>query len=150
MRRYLSLVFIGAVLGMSASGCSKNFSLTGKVTYEDGTPITAGMLNFESDSSLSRAKIQPDGTYVVGTLKEADGIPKGSYKIYITGAEVAIETDSSRIPQRFDAMGNPVPTMAAYRKLVHPKYMTTSQSPLSCEVPAKNNRFDFIVEPPVF
>jgi hypothetical protein len=47
-------------------------------------------------------------------------------------------------------MGNPLPTMAAYRKLVHPKYMTASESPLSCEVPAEKNYFDIIVEPPVY
>ena len=150
MKYNLPTVFFGVLLVISVLGCGTNYPLSGKVTYEDGTPITAGMVNFESDGSLSRGKIQPDGSYVVGTLKESDGIPKGKYKIYITGAEVAMETDPSKNPQRFDSMGNPVETMAAYRKLVHPKYMTTSQSPLTCEIPAEKNRFDIIVEPPVF
>ena len=148
MKCYLSIVF-GMVLGMSALGCGQNHSLQGKVTYEDGTPITAGFVNFSSDTSLSRGKIRSDGSYVVGTLKDTDGIPQGTYKVYITGAEVAMETAQSQRP-RVDAMGNPIQTMAAYRKLVHPKYMTTSTTPITCEIPAEKNRFDIIVEPPVY
>jgi len=150
MKRYLP-VFVGMVLGMSVGGCGNgNYPLQGKITYEDGTPITAGMVNFDSGTSLSRGKIRPDGSYVVGTLKDSDGIPKGSYKVYITGAEAAMETDSSANSQKVDAMGNPMATMAAYRKLVHPKYMTTSQTPIACEVPVEKNRFNIIVEPPVY
>lgn len=151
MKSSLPFVFIGAVLGITVLGCGTgNYPLKGKITYADGTPITAGMVNFASETSLSRGKIQPDGSYVVGTLKDSDGIPKGSYKVYITGAEVAMETDPSKNPSRVDAMGNPVQTMAAYRKLVHPKYMTASQSPIACEVPIEKNHFDIIVEPPVY
>jgi len=155
MKGYLPMIIIGAVLGMSAWGCGKShYPLKGKITYADGTPVTAGMVNFDSGTSLSRGKIQSDGSYAVGTLKDRDGIPKGSYKIYITGAETAMETDPAKNPpmnpSMVDSMGNPMQTMAAYRKLVHPKYMTASQSPLSCEVPAEKNRFDIIVEPPIY
>jgi len=150
MKCYLPLVFVGLAIGMSVLGCGTgNVPLKGKITYADGTSINAGMVNFASETSLSRGKIQPDGSYTVGTLKDGDGIPKGVYKVYITGAEVAMDADSSKTSRK-DSMGNPVQTMAAYRKLVHPKYMTTSQSPISCAIPVENNRFDIVVEPPVY
>ena len=150
MKYHLPLIFIGLILLMSALGCSQNYPLKGKITYADGTPITAGMVNFASETSLSRGKIQSDGSYVVGTLKDGDGLPKGSYKIYITGAEVAMEAKPPKGVQKVDSMGKPVATLAAYRKLVHPKYMTTEQTPLTCDVPVEKNRFDIIVEPPVY
>jgi len=149
MKSRLSIVLVGIFLGMSVLGCNRNCPLKGKVTYQDGTPITAGMVNFASDTSLSRGKIRPDGSYTVGTLKDADGIPKGTYKVYITGAEVPKETDQNR-NQGVDAMGNPIPTMVGFRQLVDRKYMTTSSTPITCEVPREKNRFDFTVEPPVY
>jgi hypothetical protein len=149
---YTQIVFAVILLGISVLGCGQNYSLKGKVTYKDGTPITVGMVNFESDKSLSRGRIQSDGSYVVGTLKDSDGIPKGTYKVYITGAEVPRETsqtsENNRV--RLDAMGNPIQTMVGFRQLVDRKYMTVGTSPVTCEVPAEKNRFDIIVEPPIY
>ncbi|MDR3109089.1 MAG: hypothetical protein LBU65_05295 [Planctomycetaceae bacterium] len=141
-RQYILLfVFI-----LTLTGCVTNIPLKGKVTYKDGTPVTKGTLNFSSEKLLSRAKIQSDGSYVVGTLKETDGIPKGTYKVYISGAEEAIESKTTTIEK--DSMGNPVSSMATYRQLVDRKYMTAESTPLMCDVPAPNNRFDIIVEKP--
>ena len=149
---YLPVALVGMILGMSALGCGQNHSLKGKVTYKDGTPITVGMVNFESATSLSRGTIQPDGSYTVGTLKDTDGIPQGTYKVYITGAEVPKEAGSSQRNQKvvLDSMGQPIPTMTGSRQLVDRKYMTASTSPITCEVPAEKNSFDIIVEPPVY
>ncbi|MCL2622820.1 MAG: hypothetical protein FWD31_04050 [Planctomycetaceae bacterium] len=148
MKCYLQMVFVATVLGVAALGCGNNYQLKGKITYEDGTPIPVGMVHFDSGTSLSRGRIQSDGSYTVGTLKNTDGIPKGTYKVYITGAEVAMETDT-RV-QRMDAMGNPMPTMAGYRQLVDRQYMNASTTPITCVVPVEKNRFDFTVEPPVY
>ena len=150
MKCYLHIVLVGMMMGMSAWGCSQNYSLKGKVTYQDGTPITTGMVNFESDTSLSRGRIRSDGSYTVGTHKDTDGIPKGKYKVYITGAEVPRETGQSQRNQRVDAMGNPIQMMVGFRQLVDRKYMTAGTSPVTCEVPTEKNRFDIIVEPPVY
>ena len=126
-------------------GCGKNFPLKGKVLDEDGNPITVGMVNFTSEKGLSRAKIQSDGSYTVGTLKETDGLPPGKYKVYVSGAEIAV---ASKAPTRYDTMGQPMPQMAGYKKLVATKYTTEANTPLTCEVPVKGNRYDVLVEKP--
>ena len=150
MNKYYSqIVFVAIFLGMAVVGCGQNHSLKGKVTYKDGTPITTGLVNFESGISLSRGRIQPDGSYTVGTLKDTDGIPKGTYKVYITGAEVPNETQgNTRVT--LDSMGNPIQQMVGYRQLVDRKYMTAGTSPITCEIPAEKNHFEIIVEPPVY
>ena len=149
MKCCLPIVLVGVVLVMSASGCGQNHQLKGQVTYQDGTPVTVGMVNFESGTSLSRGRIQPDGSYTVGTLGNKDGIPKGTYKVYITGAEVPRETGQNQT-SRVDTMGNPIQTMVGFRQLVDRKYMTAGNTPITCEVPVVKNRFNVIVEPPVY
>ncbi len=142
MKKYHFL--LGLVLLFSA-GCSGNVSLSGKVVDTEGNPITVGMVNFTSDKGLSRGKINADGSYTIGTLKDKDGLPPGKYKVYVTGAEVPM---ASKGPARVDAMGQPVPQMAGFQKLVATKYTTEKDTPLTCEVPAKGNKFDVIVEKP--
>ncbi|MDR1958648.1 MAG: hypothetical protein LBQ54_06350 [Planctomycetaceae bacterium] len=134
-------------LGMTVfPGCGSNIPLSGKIIYEDGTPLKTGMLNFASETTLSRAKIQPDGSYVVGTSKEKDGLPEGKYKVYITGAEEAVEPKNA--PVKYDSMGTPVTVMGRYRQLVNRKYLTADKTPLVCDVPAPKNRFDITIEKP--
>jgi hypothetical protein len=130
-------------------GCGKNVSLRGKVLYEDSTPITVGTVNFTTGTHLSRGKIQPDGSYAMGTNKEKDGLPPGSYKIYITGAEIPIEPKIKPEVQN-NANGLPVSSMPRYQQLVGKEYMTASTTPLTCDVPVKGNSFDIIVKKPKF
>jgi len=126
-------------------GCGKNVPLKGKVLDEDGNPITVGMVNFVSDKGLSRAKIQSDGSYTVGTLKETDGLPPGTYKVYVSGAEIAMPPQG---PPKLDSMGQPIQQMGSYKKLVATKYTTEEDTPLTCEIPAPGNRYDVVVEKP--
>ena len=138
--------FLTLLLLVLCVGCGKNVPLKGKVLDVDGNPITVGMVNFASEKGeLSRAKIQSDGSYVVGTMKETDGLPPGKYKVYVTGAEVAVE---SKGPVRYDAMGQPMTQLAGYHKLVATDFTTEAKTPLTCEVPVKGNRYDVIVEKP--
>ncbi|GHT16548.1 hypothetical protein FACS1894189_0500 [Planctomycetales bacterium] len=79
--------------------------------------------------------------------KETDGIPNGTYKVYITGAEEGIES-LNRVVREKNSMGEPVTRMPQYRQLVDQKYMTAQSTPLTCDVLAPNNRFDITVEKP--
>ena len=141
----MKLKFLMLLVLLCGVGCSKNVSLRGKVLDEEGNPITVGMVNFSSEKGLSRAKIQSDGSYVAGTLKETDGLPPGKYKIYVSGAEVGI---APKGPPKLDAMGQPVQQMGGVQKLVATKYTTEANTPLSIEVPVKGNQYDVIVEKP--
>jgi len=65
-------------------GCSDKVPLRGKVTFsDDQSPLTAGTVEFQSDTILARGDLKPNGTYVLGTEKQADGIPKGTYRVTI-------------------------------------------------------------------
>ena len=126
-------------------GCNSNVPLRGKVLDQDGNPITVGTVNFSSAQGLSRAKIQTDGSYTVGTLKDTDGLPPGTYKVYVTGAEIALPPKG---PAQLDLMGQPIQQMGSFQKLVATKFTTESSTPLTCEVPVKGNQYDVIVEKP--
>ena len=70
-------------------GCSDKVGMRGKVTFsDDQSPLTVGQITFTSDSVLARGHLKPDGTYVIGTEKEKDGLPKGTY---IVSIEYAVE-----------------------------------------------------------
>ncbi len=69
-------------------GCSKYVSVSGKVTYEDGSPVTVGQVAFTDDDFVSRGELKPDGTYRLGRIVDGDGIPKGTYKVYLYDAVV--------------------------------------------------------------
>jgi len=86
MRR-LKVAFVLFVLVMVA-GCGRgHVQLKGKVTFsDDDSPLTTGTVNFVNGSFQSRAPLQPDGTYTVGTFQAADGLPPGKYSVYVSGA----------------------------------------------------------------
>ena len=69
-------------------GCGSNVEFGGKVTYsDDGSPLTTGTVVFKKGNLISKGSLKPDGTFVVGSMKENDGLVPGSYQVYITGAE---------------------------------------------------------------
>ena len=112
-------------------------SLQGKVTFkEDGSPLNRGMVCFETETYRARGPLKPDGTYQVTSVKANDGIPPGSYKVYIFGAEGASEDTSGRM------------NAARSVSLVAAKYTNKDTSGISVEVDAKTKQFDFQVEKP--
>ena len=68
------------------TGCSKNVRVTGRVTFPDGTPLTTGSIYFTDDFVLGRSDLDKNGEYSLHTFRKNDGIPKGVYQVYITGA----------------------------------------------------------------
>ena len=87
-RRTLTSLFLMALI-LTAVGCGDKVPMRGKVTFsDDGSPLTVGMVTFSSGSILARGHLKPDGTYVIGTDTEKDGLPKGTY---IVSIEYAVE-----------------------------------------------------------
>jgi len=69
-------------------GCSQNCSLKGKVVFsDDQTPLDRGTVCLVSDQGIARGSIDKDGNYVVGSLGEKDGLPPGTYRIYVTDTQ---------------------------------------------------------------
>ena len=71
---------------LTVTGCSGNVQVTGKVTFPDGEPLSTGQVVFENEKVSAMGKLSEDGSYTLGTDKEKNGIPKGNYRVYITGA----------------------------------------------------------------
>jgi len=77
-------ILLPAVLMLTAVGCGDKVPMRGKVTFsDDQSPLTVGQVTFSSNSVLARGHLKPDGTYVIGTDTEKDGLPKGTYTVSI-------------------------------------------------------------------
>ena len=130
-------------------GCSNQVRVTGKVTFEDGTPLTEGKVVFDKDASFQAVgQIQDDGSYILGSYQLADGIPRGTYKVYITGA-VSAETKNvgTRVQTGDQTFERGQTSIPMFTKLIHAKYETPETSGLVCEV-KKSMKYDIKVEPP--
>ncbi|MEM9365952.1 MAG: hypothetical protein AAGD07_08135 [Planctomycetota bacterium] len=115
--RNVAAIFVGfAVVGCLITGCSrsglKTHPVEGMVRFEDGTILTNGSVEFmslDSDPPLTATgEIQPDGTFVLGTMTTSDGAIAGRHRVAVI-ADVAIGTGAERpglipespVPQRY-------------------------------------------------
>jgi len=126
MKRFATLLL--ALL--FAAGCgSGNVRLGGTVTFDDGTPLTTGAVIFSTDSFMARGTIGEDGKYDMGTYGAADGLPAGTYKVYISGATEEITVGGQ---------------LGLY-SLIDPAFAEYNSTPLNVEVPVSGNKFDITV-----
>ena len=143
---FMRLAFFLTVVCLIVSclfGCGENVRLRGKVTFSDTQePLTCGEIHFSTPTFLARATIQPDGTYSVGSMKESDGLPPGTYSIAIVNAveEQWSLTDQPTIGPR--GLGQTVPE----KLLIDPKYKNKATSGLSVTVDQSSRVFDFEVD----
>jgi hypothetical protein len=99
--RILAVAFL---LAFCAFGCGKGHKpVRGIVIFEDGQPLTKGIVVFESMQSnrpiTARGEIQPDGSYQLGTDRPEDGVPSGKYRVLITPI---VENPDAPEPLAFD------------------------------------------------
>jgi len=127
-----------------AAGCSDKVKVSGKVTFPDGSPLTVGKVTFETESFTASGALKEDGTYTLGTLSENDGIPLGSYKVYVAGAMVQGGNRSFSIAT---PDGSTTREMSMFVPAVAPRFTKAETSGITCEV-TKSRTFDFEVEPP--
>ncbi|MDR1383334.1 MAG: hypothetical protein LBJ67_05755 [Planctomycetaceae bacterium] len=140
MNKHLLLLF-WVVLVLFA-GCSRKVQLGGKITFADnGEPLTVGTVGFTDGQFMARSQINQEGLFQLSWLGEKDGIPKGEYKIFITGAnryeEGTVDEDKDG---KFD--------LVAFR-IIHSKYENWQTSGLSIKVDGSTKSFDIQVERPV-
>ncbi|MDR2440701.1 MAG: carboxypeptidase-like regulatory domain-containing protein [Planctomycetaceae bacterium] len=137
MNRFILIGMCLFVLTFTACG-SGLCSLRGKVTFsDDGTPLPCGTVLFENESTRSKGKVNSDGTYIVGTLSNTDGIPAGTYKVSVTETYKPLKNTGSNdmdVPQS--------------ESLIDAKYANASTSGLSITVDPKTKVFDITVDRP--
>ncbi|MGL4594188.1 MAG: hypothetical protein ACRCUY_05615 [Thermoguttaceae bacterium] len=113
-------------------GCGSNMNtVSGKVTFPDGTPLKKGVVVFDSAIFTAKDQLKNNGTYRLE-------VPTGQYKIYIA---LASEQDPTFVPPPNE------PDAARYISLVAPQFAAASQTPLECNVTGKT-KFDFAVQAP--
>ena len=128
--RTLFFLLLTALM-LTAVGCSDKVQMRGKVTFsDDNSPLTSGQVSFQSDTVLARGYLKPDGTYILGTDTEKDGLPKGTYRVSIDHAMEAI-------PGAPNAMGLLAPVM---RPLIVP------MAPTTVVVDGKTKVYDIVVD----
>lgn len=133
MIKHFSVAFILFSCFLIA-GCSKNVGMTGTVTFsDDNSPLTVGTICFQSDSIFSRGKMTSDGKFVIGSKEEADGLPKGDYVVFFSGATEQDGTDESGMP--------------VYKSVIDLKYTTPEETPLKVSVTGKQ-KLDLKVDRP--
>lgn len=128
------VVLLGFCLLFLAGCGAGKYKLGGKITFEDGSPLTDGIVVFQNGGFESRGTIQKDGTYVVGSLSENDGIPPGDYKVYIVNAN--------------ENKGMGANAMPILVPLIHSKFANPNTSGLTFKVDGSKKDFDIIVTKP--
>ena len=125
-----NLFFAIVLVSITVTGCRGGFVPGGgKVTFEDGSPVTFGGIVFETENFMAEGRINADGSYTLYSLKVGDGLPPGKYKVGISSREV-------------DDRGRPT-------YYVDPQFSNPATSGLSAEVVKRGqNRFDFTVTKP--
>src|SRR5271165_2392317 len=92
----IKLAMAAAMLFGLCSGCGAQGSGTlapllqvkGKIFFK-GQPLTTGTVRFEPDDfgRPASGKLQSDGTFVLTTLKEGDGVVAGHHRVSITNPD---------------------------------------------------------------
>ncbi len=136
--RCLTLCALLFAVAVVATGCG-NPKVVGKVTFADGSPLTQGTVNFTDDKILCKGTIKKDGTFEMRTLKPGDGVPPGTYKVYLTETTRfgdAIESTSLDATSAMHETVDDVP----------PKYSNPEQSGLTIEVKGSAT-YDITIDP---
>ena len=69
-------------------GCSDKVPLKGKVVFsDDGCPVPTGTILLSTGTYMARGNLKSDGTFVISSVKENDGLPAGKYRVSIIGAQ---------------------------------------------------------------
>lgn len=136
MKQMFFLFF--TVLLLAMVGCGKNVAVTGNVSFEDGQPLTKGQVMFTDGTHSAFGNIDEKGNFKMGMIKDGDGVPPGSYKVYITGA-----TKPSPEHKISTEEGDVIPEILA----IDPKFTNSASSGWVCDVQGKMT-YDLKVEKP--
>jgi hypothetical protein len=125
-----------ALLGLLLPGCARSiYPVKGRVHFADGSPVTTGRVVVEAPDGKtgSWGAIRADGSFQMGTFTVTDGVPVGTYKVFIEGA-------TTKPPANLSERYVPTP-------LIHARYTTKGSTPLTFEVP-RQLEWDILVEKP--
>ena len=135
-RTFCRLRVLVPLLALLATGCaSGRYPVSGRVTYEDGTPVREGTVIGETTVDGKavgvQGNIESDGSFTWGSDRPGDGAPPGTYKVLV-------------VPR---ALGDSE-LAEGKRPAVAGKYTKFETSGLTVEVKPEKNVFNITVSPP--
>jgi hypothetical protein len=85
-RRLTTLAALALLAG--AAGCDSGMHpVTGRVTFEDGSPLDEGNVVCERQDGgkavVAQGAVQRDGTFRLGVKKPGEGVPPGKYRVLV-------------------------------------------------------------------
>ncbi|MBM4004576.1 MAG: carboxypeptidase regulatory-like domain-containing protein [Planctomycetes bacterium] len=109
---------------LSLTGCSnplRTYPVSGKVVFDDGSPVRVGTIEFKSmDHQVqARGTIERDGSYHLTTFQENDGAVAGRHRVVVVQMIVVEDAPGIKVGKR---------------GVVHPKFNSYSTSGLELEV----------------
>lgn len=112
MRSCLSILVVLPVLfAVAVTGCGPGdrAAVKGRVSY-DGQPVTGGSITFAPIASAAKAgkpatgKVQPDGTFVLGTDTAADGALIGRHDVFYRPPAAASENADPNVRSAYQGL----------------------------------------------
>jgi hypothetical protein len=136
-------------------GLGRRYPVHGRVVYRS-QPLESGQITFHPVASAGTPRdatgtIQ-DGYYTLSTIGDDDGALPGNYRVTIAAYSAVPLKLQPIVPggaaKPFDVMSKSAVMKAARqaKNLIPSKYMSPRISPLTREVKAERNRFDFELE----
>ncbi|MDR1491797.1 MAG: hypothetical protein LBT05_03625 [Planctomycetaceae bacterium] len=136
MKFYSLIVSLSCLLLV---GCNNGTKITGTIKFSDGTPVTKGQVVFDNGNNSYFGAISSAGTYVTGGNQTVEGIPNGSYKVWLAGTETADNKTGA----------NGTITSYTVTQTVAKKFTSLNTTDLKFEVkPGGAKTFDITVEKP--
>lgn len=134
----MSVLMLVACLGCGGGRAQ----VRGKVVFSDGTPLTYGTVNFTSADTICKGQIEKDGTFKMRTFKPGDGVPPGTYKVYITDTLQFEEAGTVEQKLGDDVVETQVLGQAS--NTIPPEYSNPDQSPIP-QVTVKGSIKDLVL-----
>lgn len=146
MTVWKSFLLIAAVVVFPVcAGCGSNYSkpapVAGRITFQ-GKPVTEGVVIFHPQRGRPAIGIiGPDGAYKLTTYKKDDGAVPGKYIVTIESKRVSGGSRPKSLHEELTQGSSIEPPTVNW--LVPEKYARPDTSPLTAEVVAGQNAFDF-------
>ena len=136
----LTSICLFLVAASALVGCSGNVKVTGRVTYENGQPLTIGQVVFTDDFYMGKSDLDKNGEYSIHSMRRNDGLKKGVYRAFISSAYRFEKTEAIKDPLQDYRFDTPV-------LLVDMQFTNPDTTGWVFDL-KKNSRIDFVVYPP--
>lgn len=142
--KFFALLLVAAA--MVVSGCGGNVKVKGTVKFANGEPLPGGVVNFTDGQKNYRGEIQTDGTFEMRTFKPGDGIPKGTYQVFLSETLMLSSSGSKTIKTGEGGKDElTLETIGKSTTTVDPKYNDPVNSGLKVDV-TKSMTYDIVLE----